>query len=94
LKIRWTEGASKNLDEIENYIGQDNTRAAVKTALQVINSINQLSRYPAIGRAGRIEGTRELIVPDTPFIVPYRVKNKTIEILRIFHHSRKWPKRL
>lgn len=94
MKIRWTEGASKNLDEIENYIGQDNTRAAVKTVLQVINSINQLSRYPAIGRAGRIEGTRELIVPDTPFIVPYRVKNKTIEILRIFHHSRKWPKRL
>lgn len=94
MKIRWTEGSSKNLDEIEKYIGHDNPRAAVETVLKVINSVNQLSKHPAIGRTGRIEGTRELIIPDTPFIAPYRVKDKTIEILRIFHHSRKWPKRL
>ncbi len=94
MQIRWTKGASDNLDEVEAYIGQDNPRAAIETVLKVINSANQLAKYPAIGRPGRIEGTRELVILDTPFIVPYRIKNKTIEILRVFHHAQKWPKKL
>jgi len=94
LQILWTKGASDNLDEVEAYIGQDNPRAAIETVLKVINSVNQLAKYPAIGRPGRIEGTRELVILDTPFIVPYRIKNTTIEILRIFHHAQKWPKKL
>src|ERR1700736_4107998 len=43
---------------------------------------------PSRGRAGRVPGTRELIIPRTPFIVPYRLEGKTIQILRIFHGAR------
>ena len=41
--------------------------------------------HPSLGRAGRVPGTRELVVPDTPYLVPYRVRGMRIEILRIFH---------
>jgi len=70
LQILWTKGASDNLDEVEAYIGQDNPRAAIETVLKVINSVNQLAKYPAIGRPGRIEGTRELVILVVPLNKP------------------------
>jgi toxin ParE1/3/4 len=48
-----------------------------------------LARNPAIGR---VPGTRELVIPGTPYIVPYRVRANAVEILRVFHAARKWPK--
>lgn len=44
-----------------------------------------------MGRAGRVAGTRELVVADTPYIIPYRVRGDAVEILRVFHAARKWP---
>jgi plasmid stabilization system protein ParE len=46
---------------------------------------------PAMGRPGRVSGTRELVVPDTPYIVPYRVRRNAVEVLRVFHAAGKWP---
>ena len=39
-------------------------------------------------------GTRKLIIPDTPYIVPYRVRGTIIEIVGVYHTSRRWPDRL
>ena len=50
-----------------------------------------LSEHPDAGRAGRVPGTRELIIGGTLFILPYRVKENTAQILRVLHSSRKWP---
>jgi toxin ParE1/3/4 len=46
-----------------------------------------------LGHPGRIDGTRELVIPDTRYIVPYRVMPQLnrVEILRVFHASRKLP---
>jgi toxin ParE1/3/4 len=46
---------------------------------------------PHRGRPGRWPGTRELVIPRTPYIVPYRVQGDLIEILRVFHGARRWP---
>jgi toxin ParE1/3/4 len=94
LKIRWSKGAEKNLDEVESYIARDKPGAAVKTVIVVIDAVGRLAENPAMGRPGRVEGTRELIIPGTPFIVPYRVRKNTVEILRVFHHARKWPEKI
>ena len=53
--------------------------------------IEALQIYPEIGRKGRVKGTRELVISQTPLIVIYRIKPKTkhIEILRILHHAQK-----
>jgi toxin ParE1/3/4 len=54
----------------------------------------RLALYPDRGRPGRVAGTRELIVAELPFILAYRVRRRRVEILRVLHTSRRWPRRL
>lgn len=89
MRIRWTAQASTDLDNIEAYIALDNRGAAIRTVLDIIDAVSSLKDYPASGRAGRVGGTRELVLSSKPFIVPYRVRNNVIEILRVFHTSRR-----
>jgi toxin ParE1/3/4 len=91
VRILWTKGAELNLEHIEDYIAQDNPKAALATVHKIIKSIEALAEHPAMGRAGRIFGTRELIVSGTPYIIPYRVKAEHIEVLRVLHSSMRWP---
>ena len=60
-------------------------------SLRIIEAVELLTEQPGIGRPGRIEGTRELVINGTPFLVPYRQKDGYIEILRVYHHARCWP---
>lgn len=83
-----------NLNQIEEYIAQDNPQAALATVLRIIKAVEKLSDNPVMGRAGRIFNTRELIISRTPFIVPYRIKSEQIEILRVLHGSMQWPDNL
>ena len=53
-----------------------------------------LKEHPAVGRPGRVAGTRELLVTGTPYILPYRVAGDVLEVLRVLHSARRWPKRL
>ena len=50
-----------------------------------------LAEHPGIGRTGRVEGTRELVIPGLPYILPYQVEDRVIRILAVMHTSRKWP---
>lgn len=95
MKVKWLRTAIKNLDYEAEYIAQENPEAARKTAEQIVNSVNLLADNPSLGHVGRINGTRELVVPNTRYIVPYRVRVRfdTIEILRVFHSSRRLPTR-
>ena len=92
MQIQWTKGASRNLKQVEEYIAQDNPRAAVDTVLKIIKAVELLVHQPAMGRVGRMVDTRELIVSGTPYIVPYRVKEGKIQILRVLHGAMRWPK--
>jgi toxin ParE1/3/4 len=82
------------LEHIEEYIAQDNPRAAIETVLKIIKSVELLVDQPAMGRAGRFIDTRELVISGTPYIVPYRVKEGQIQILRVLHGAMRWPDKL
>jgi toxin ParE1/3/4 len=92
MQISWTAKASTSLASIERYIAEDNPRTAQQTVDRISKAIEQLARFPAKGRPGRVMGTRELVIPRTPYVVPYRVKDDTVEILAVYHGARKWPK--
>ena len=63
---------------IEDYIGQDNPAAAVRVVLELIDQAETLlPPYPAIGRAGGVLGTRELVIGHLPYIIAYRIRDKT-----------------
>ena len=91
MKIRWLEDSIQDLIALRQYIEQENPAAAKRVAKTIIQSVNLLLDQPGIGRAGRVPNSRELVVTGTPFLVPYRIKNNTIEILRVLHSARQWP---
>jgi toxin ParE1/3/4 len=73
----------------------DDPAASKRVALHILHCIEKLlSHNPELGRPGRVPRTRELFIPKTPFVVPYRVSNTVLEILRVYHHARRWPKQL
>ena len=94
MKIKWLKLASRDLEHVETYIAQESPATAIQVILRIIDAVELLADQPGIGRSGRVEGTRELVVTGTPFIVPYRLKNSYIEILRVYHQARKWPNNL
>jgi addiction module RelE/StbE family toxin len=81
----------ENVDAEIDFIARDNPDAADRVLSRIEEAVAHLAEYPAMGRAGRVPGTRELVIPDTPYVVPYRVREKTVEILRVFHAARRWP---
>jgi plasmid stabilization system protein ParE len=85
--------ALRNLDEEPTYIAADNAAAARLVVDRVLEAVAKLGAQPGMGRPGRVPGTRELIVAKTRYIVPYRVRGDTVEILRVFHTSRRPPDR-
>lgn len=93
MRVRWLRTALRNLDDEASYIATDDSMAARLVVQRVIGAVAALSDQPGLGRPGRVPGTRELIVPRTRYIVPYRVIGDTIEILRVFHATRRLPKR-
>ena len=91
MKIRWTRTALRNLAAEAEYIARDSPTAAGKTLARIKNAVNLLADQPSMGRAGRLPDTRELVITETPYIIPYRIHDGQIEILRVFHTARKWP---
>jgi toxin ParE1/3/4 len=94
VHVRWLRVALANLDAEAEFIVRENPAAAGRVVAAVDRAVQKLRRYPALGRPGRVIGTRELIVPGTPYIVPYRIRNDTVEVLRVFHAARRWPEKL
>ena len=92
MEIKWLNKALYNLDQEAEYIASDNPLAARAVVLQIRDAIALLAENPGMGRPGRIVGTRELIVNKTRYLVPYRVRGNSVEILRIVHTARKLPK--
>ncbi|MGA7685437.1 MAG: type II toxin-antitoxin system RelE/ParE family toxin [Terriglobales bacterium] len=76
---------------MSDYITQDNPDAAARTVAAITKAVDALDDFPALGRPGRISGTRELVVAGTPYIVPYRVRGEVVQLIRVFHATRKWP---
>lgn len=93
-KVVWTCLAVDDLDSIRRYIEFDDPPAAVSTARGILRATARLSTLPFIGRPGRVINTRELVLEDRPYIVAYRVTAGVVEVLRVLHTSRRWPKRL
>jgi toxin ParE1/3/4 len=92
MRIVWSPRALRHMGEIRRFIARDRPAAATATAARIRKSVDSLMDLPARGRPGRVPDTRELIVPRTPYIVPYAVHGDTIEILAVLHSARRWPK--
>ncbi|MGH6916937.1 MAG: type II toxin-antitoxin system RelE/ParE family toxin [Geminicoccaceae bacterium] len=91
MEVRWLDDALADVTEIYRYVAADDPRAAARVIQRIQAAVRLLAQMPQRGRPGRWPGTRELVIPRTAFIVPYRVRGDLIEILRVFHGARRWP---
>jgi toxin ParE1/3/4 len=91
MRLEWSVFAQADRDLIFDYIEADRPMAAIAVDERIKSQVDKLARSPYSGRLGRIEGTRELVISHTPYIVAYRISSDSVRILRILHGAQRWP---
>ncbi|HEX7788929.1 MAG TPA: type II toxin-antitoxin system RelE/ParE family toxin [Afipia sp.] len=91
MRLEWSPLAMDDRERIFDFIENDDPRAAMSVDERIAAQVLVLMRFPEGGRPGRIEGTRELVVRRTPYIVAYRVDKDCVRILRVLHSAQLWP---
>jgi toxin ParE1/3/4 len=92
MQVIWRRAALSDLDAIREFMAQDNPEAAARVRAAIQTAVHRLADHPNLGRAGQVEGTRELIIGRAPYILAYRVIENQVRILAIIHTSRQWPR--
>ena len=91
MNIIWYPPAERDLFALVDYIAEDSPQAALRIYETIRTSVNRLATFPNSGRAGRVEPTRELVIPGLPYIVVYTIDRQDVKIWAVYHTSRKWP---
>jgi toxin ParE1/3/4 len=91
VRIEWLPAAERNRESQLAYIGERNPRAAIDIGDAIAIAVGHLADHPHMGRAGRIKGTRELVVSGTPYVIAYRIEPDAVVILRLLHGAQRWP---
>jgi len=93
MVLVWTPRAHRARNATIDYIAQNNPAAALSQLDEIERQTDMLMRFPEMGRPGRIDGTRELVISRTPLIAVYRLKpqRNRIEILHLLHSAQQWP---
>jgi len=94
MRIVWSRRAVRHLIALRRHIARDNPAAAHRVAERILQAVELVEAQPQLGRPGRVLGTRELVVPGTPYLIPYRVRGEKLEIIAVFHGRQKWPEDL
>ena len=87
MRIRWTPAAAADLQSINDYLKAHHPSYREPTLRKLVSAVYSLSKLPRCGRRGREEGTRELVFSPAPFVAVYRVREKSIEVIRVYHAS-------
>ena len=93
MMVVWLPRAERDLEALYTAAAEENPRAALDLLTRIDEIVQRLGEFPSMGRPGRVTGTRELVVDGTPYILPYRVRNGVVQILRVLHGARRWPQR-
>jgi toxin ParE1/3/4 len=91
VRVRLATRARNDLRELVRFIARDSPHNARLVRSRIDKAIERLRVHPESGRPGRIEGTRELVIPHTSYVAVYRVSQGALEIAALIHESRQWP---
>jgi plasmid stabilization system protein ParE len=94
VTVVWSPRAIGHLADLRAYIARDNPDAAGRVGMALLAAVDRLVELPNLGRPGRVSGTRELVVPSTPYVIPYRLRGDRLEVVAVFHGRQRWPRRL
>ena len=91
MLLQWSAFALADREAIFDYIEADSPRAAIVVDERIRTCVEGLVRFPEMGHPGRIDGTRELVISNTPYIAAYRIADNSVRILRVLHGAQQWP---
>ncbi len=99
MRVRFSLEARADLDRHIAYIKERSPRGAARVRASIYAAAKQAALFPEAGRragepddaAGAVPGTREILLPDYPYVMPYRVQENILVILRVFHSSQDRP---
>ena len=91
MNIRWSALAIEDREVIFDYLLNLVPAAAIRIDLEIEQQVENLARFPKLGRDGRVADTRELVINRTPYIVAYSLDADSLVILRVIHSSQVWP---
>lgn len=94
MRLEWSAFALADRNAIFDYIEADSPQSAIAVDGRIEQQVEKLLRFPEMGRPGRIEGTRELVIQRTPYLAAYRVKEDIVRVLRILHGAQIWPEEM
>jgi toxin ParE1/3/4 len=94
MVIEWSPSALADRIAIFDYIEAESLKAAELVEDRIDAAVGSLLSMPGMGRPGRIEGTRELVIDRTPYIAAYRITGEIIFILRVLHGAQQWPEEI
>lgn len=90
MQLWWTPEAIQDREDIYDHIEADKPSAALALDERFEERAKQLMVHPGLGKRGRVEGTRELVVHQN-YILVYDVESVRVRILRVLHAARQWP---
>jgi toxin ParE1/3/4 len=90
LVLEWRETARSDLLAIIDYISDDNPEAAQRLKDEVETKVAKLADRPKRYRAGRVPGTREMLVRSN-YLVIYSEDARVVTVLRVLHAAQQWP---
>lgn len=91
MRVAWTPAAAADLEEISDYLYEQSPETCLRLVRKIYSAASDLKTFPHRGRAGKKEGTRELVITGLPYIVVYQVSRETVRIIRVLHGARRWP---
>ncbi len=94
MRLEWSHDAAADRMAVFDYIEFDNPAAAAANDKRISKHVGRLAEFPEIGRMGRVQGTRELVIPNTPYIAVYRINANGVLLLRILHAAQHWLDRM
>jgi toxin ParE1/3/4 len=92
MRLRWTTAAADDLEGIAEYLFEKSPQNAAQLIRKIYEAPSSLKSYPNLGRPGKKEGTRELVLTPLPYIFVYQVMGDATYILRILHAAQDWPR--
>ena len=92
MRVDWSPSAVADLQHIAEWIEQDSgLQRANRVARAIYEAVQSLRAMPYRGRAGRLEDTRELVIPRLPYVVVYQVLEERLVVLNVLHGAQRWP---
>jgi addiction module RelE/StbE family toxin len=90
MRVEFDPRALEDIENIYQYIAADSPRNATAVVDRIVLSVSRLGEFPEMARAGRVDGTRELVVPRLPYVAVYKVdmRNDVLTVVAVFHGAR------